>query len=75
MALADPTAFGRRYAPILELVTLCCVRFGALPWDDGSARNRDWIQADRVLRPDASFFGGPQLAIGELRSSTLEAQV
>jgi hypothetical protein len=30
MALPLPTAFRRRYAPILDLVTLCYVRFGSL---------------------------------------------
>ena len=29
-----PTAFGRSYAPILDLVTLCYVRLGSLPLDD-----------------------------------------
>jgi hypothetical protein len=27
------TALGRRYAPILDRVTLCYVRFGCFPWD------------------------------------------
>ena len=31
MAYLLPTAFGRRYAPILDLVTLCYVRFGSRP--------------------------------------------
>jgi hypothetical protein len=36
MAYPLATAFGRRYAPILDLVTLCYVSFGSLFQDERS---------------------------------------
>src|SRR5215831_2928201 len=44
-------AVGKRYASNLDRVTLCYFRFGMLSLDVPSARNHDWIQADRVFLP------------------------